>query len=140
MKKTILIMLCMLVYNIDLFAQQKSSNDPMGKALYPPELVMQNQQSINLTETQRNSISKEIQSAQSEFIALQWDLSKESEKFNLLIQKEKPVETAVTEQLDQLLAIEGKIKKRQITLLIRIKNLLSPEQQEKLQKLKVKDQ
>jgi len=140
MKKTLLIVLCVLVYNINIFAQQKSSNDPMAKAFYPPELVMQNQQSINLTETQRNSISKEIQSAQSEFMALQWDLSKETEKFNLLIEKEKPLETAVTEQLEQVLAVESKIKKRQITLLIRVKNILSTEQQEKLQKLKIKEQ
>ncbi len=136
MKKKILVVLCVLVYNINLFAQQNPSNDPMGKAFFSPELVMQNQQAINLTEAQRNSISKEIQNAQAEFMTLQWDLSKETEKFKLLIEKEKPGEAAVTEQLEQMLTIENKIKKRQITLLIRIKNLLTHEQQEKLQKLK----
>lgn len=136
MKKIILIMLCVLVYNANLFAQQNPSNDPMGKAFFPPDLVMQNQDAIGLTETQRNSISKEMQNAQSEFMTLQWDLAKKTEKFKLLIEKEKPGEAAVTEQLEQMLTIENKIKKRQITLLIRIKNLLTHEQQEKLQKLK----
>lgn len=138
MKKIIPIMLCVLFYNANLFAQQNSSNDPMGKAFFSPELVMQNQQAINLTEAQRNSISKEIQNAQAEFMTLQWDLSKETEKFKLLIEKEKPDEAVVTEQLEQMLAFENKIKKRQITLLIRIKNLLTHEQQEKLQQLKSK--
>lgn len=138
MKKIILIMLCVLVYNTNLFAQQNPSNDPMGKAFFPPELVMQNQDAINLTEAQRNSISKEMQNAQSEFMTLQWDLSKETEKLKLLIEKERPGEASVLEQLDRMLAIENKIKKRQITLLIRIKNLLSHEQQEKLQQLKGK--
>ena len=110
MKKIIPIMLCVLFYNANLFAQQNSSNDPMGKAFFSPELVMQNQQAINLTEAQRNSISKEIQNAQAEFMILQWDISKETEKFKLLIEKEKPGEAVVTEQLEQMLAIENKIK------------------------------
>jgi Spy/CpxP family protein refolding chaperone len=138
MKKIILIMLCVMVCNANLWAQQNPPDDPMGKALFPPDLVMQNQDAIGLTELQRNSISKEMQSAQSEFMSLQWDLAKESEKLKSLIEKEKPTEVSVLEQLDRMLSIENKIKKRQITLLIRIKNLLSHEQQEKLQQLKGK--
>lgn len=138
MKKIILIMLCVLVYYANLFAQQNPSNDPMGKAFFSPEIIMQNQEAINLTESQRTSINKEIQSAQSEFMSLQWDLAKETEKFKSLIEKDKPVEASVLEQLDRMLVIENKIKKRQITLLIRIKNLLTHEQQEKLQQLKGK--
>jgi Spy/CpxP family protein refolding chaperone len=136
MKKTMMVLLCVLVCNAGVFAQQNTSNDPMGKAFFPPELVMHNQDAINLTETQRNSISKEMQEAQGEFMTLQWDLSKETEKLKLLVEKEKPVEQEVVEQLDKILAVENKIKKKQITLLVRIKNLLSHEQQEKLQKLK----
>lgn len=138
MKNKILIALFVLVYNLNLFAQQNPSNDLMGKAFFPPELVMQNQQAINLTEAQRNNIGRELQNAQSEFMTLQWNLSKETEKFKLLIEKDKPGEVSVLEQLDRILIIENKIKKRQITLLIRIKNLLTHEQQEKLQQIKNK--
>ncbi len=138
MKKMFLIVLSTWLSAANLFAQQNPSNDPMGKAFFPPELVMQNQDAIGLTEAQRNSINKELQSAQSEFMNLQWDLSKESEKLKSLIEKEKPSEKDVLEQLDKILAIENKIKKRQLTLLIRIKNQLTHEQQEKLQQLKNK--
>jgi len=136
MKKTILVAVCVLLYNANIFAQQNQSPDPMAKAFFPPELVMQNQQVINLTDAQRNSLSKEMQDAQGEFVGLQWDLSKETEKLKLLVAKEKPLEQEVVDQLDKILGIENRIKKRQIVLLIRIKNLLSHEQQEKLQKLK----
>ena len=136
MKKILLIMMLSLVYKTSLVAQQNPHEDPIGKAFISPELLMQNQHAINLTEAQRNNISKEMQSAQSEFMSLQWELQKEAEKLKSLIEKEKPVETEVLEQLERMLSIENKIKKRQITLLIRIKNLLSHEQQEKLQKLK----
>ncbi len=136
MKKLLLIVLSIWLSAASLSAQQNPSHDPMGKAFFSPELVMQNQDAIGLTEAQRNSINKELQSAQSEFMNLQWDLSKESEKLKSLIEKEKPSEKDVLEQIEKILAVESKIKKRQITLLIRIKNLLSHEQQEKLQQLK----
>ena len=90
MKKIMLFALCVLVLETNLFAQQKTSDDPIGKVFFPPELVMQNQQTINLTEAQRNSIIKEIQNAQSEFMTLQWDLQKEVEKLKSLVEKEKP--------------------------------------------------
>jgi Spy/CpxP family protein refolding chaperone len=138
MKKLMFIILSALVTETTLFAQQNITDDPLAKALFPPELVMQNQQAINLTEAQRNSLIKEIQNAQTEFMSLQWDLQKETEKLKFLVEKEKPVEAEVTEQLGQLLAIENKIKKRQISLLVRIKNLLTSEQQVKLRQLRSK--
>jgi Spy/CpxP family protein refolding chaperone len=136
MKKTMMIMFCTLAYSTILFAQQNQQADPMAKALFPPELVMQNQEAINLTETQRNSISKEMQEAQSEFMSVQWGLSKETGKIKSLLEKEKPSEQDVLDQFEKIVALENKIKRKQIILLIRIKNLLSHEQQEKLQKIK----
>ncbi|MEO6454728.1 MAG: hypothetical protein ABIN97_11670 [Ginsengibacter sp.] len=136
MKKLSFIILISFTCNAMLFAQQQTSEDPFKKSLFPPELIMQNQQTISLTESQRNSITKEMQDAQSEFMTLQWNLEKEAEKFKALIEKIKPDEKDVTDQLEKMLGVENKIKKRQISLLIRIKGALTPEQQEKLKNLK----
>jgi len=136
MKKLMLIILCIVVNSTAIIAQQNKPDDPIGQAFFSPDLVMQNQQAINLTEGQQNTISKEMQNAQSEFMTLQWNLQKEMEKFKLLVEKENLAETQVLEQMERMLAIENKIKKRQITLMVRIKNLLNPEQQDKLRKLK----
>lgn len=136
MKKVIFIIIGNLIGCVSLVAQQGNADDPVAKAFFSPELVMQHQQTINLTDTQRNNITKELQNAQSEFMTLQWDIQKEMEKFKVLIGKDIVKEEDVTEQLSRLLTIENKIKKRQITLLIRIKNILDREQQEKLQRLK----
>jgi Spy/CpxP family protein refolding chaperone len=117
-----------------IFAQQNNAEDPLGKAFFSPEVVMQNQQAIGLTEAQRTSILKEIQAAQSEFMTLQWDMQKESEKLKVIVEKDNPVESDVITQLDRLLSLENKVKHRQITLLVRIKNMLTTEQQAKLRK------
>jgi Spy/CpxP family protein refolding chaperone len=135
MKNAIIVSILVLICARS-FAQQNAGSDPIMKSLFSPEIIMQNQQVINLSEAQRNSISKEMQNAQTEFMTLQWDLSKETEKFAQLIAKEKPVEADVTEQLDRMLFVESKIKKKQIALLVRIKAILTNEQQAKLQKLK----
>jgi Spy/CpxP family protein refolding chaperone len=135
MKKLMLIYLGIFICGANLLAQQ-GSDDPVARAFFAPELVMQNQQAINLTENQRNTITKELQNAQSEFTGWQWDLQKEMEKFKVLIEKENPNEGDIVEQLERMLSLENKIKKRQITLLVRIKNVLNREQQEKLQRLK----
>jgi Spy/CpxP family protein refolding chaperone len=136
MKRIMFLVLGVWLSYANLSAQSQTADDPMGKTFFSPELIMQNQEAIGLSESQKNSINKEIQAAQSEFMNWQWELSKEAEKFKSLIEKEKPSEKDVLEQLAQVLSIENKIKKRQITLLIRIKNLLTKEQRDKLQVLK----
>ena len=136
MKKILFVLVSSFLVHAALPAQQQPQHDPIGDAFFPPETVMQNQQAINLTEGQRNTIMKEIQTAQSEFMTLQWDLQKEVEKFKGLIEKVKPIEQEVISQLEKMLSVENKIKKRQITLLVRIKNALNGEQQEILQRLK----
>jgi len=134
MKKIMIVLLCVIVFKAGSFAQQNSADDPLGKAFFAPELVMQNQQAIGLTEAQRTGILKELQAAQSEFMTLQWDMQKESEKLKAIVEKDNPVESDVITQLDRLLSLENRVKHRQITLLVRIKNMLTAEQQAKLRK------
>ena len=69
---------------------------------------------------------------------MQWDMQSESEKLVQLL-KARPVdENAVLAQVDQVLKREREIKKAQISLLVRIKNLLTDWQQNKLMELRRK--
>ena len=111
-------------------------SDPLGQSFFPPELIMQNQKAIGLTDAQRNVIMEELQSAQTEFVSLQWDLQKETENLAGMISKIEINETASIDQLQKVLSIENNIKKRQIALLIRIKNQLTEDQQDQLIKIK----
>ena len=65
----------------------------------------------------------------------QFEMQPEAEKMTLLLQ-EKPVDEAkVLGQADRLMSLEREVKKTQLTLLVRIKNLLTPAQQAKLNDL-----
>lgn len=116
----------------------QGADDPIAQNLFPPELVMKYRQDINLSEGQSKAIKEAIQKAQAKFLDMQWDMQSETEKLVQLL-KARPVdESAVLAQVDQVLNREREIKKTQISLLVRIKNQLTEEQQNKLMELRRK--
>jgi Spy/CpxP family protein refolding chaperone len=111
---------------------QGQGPDDWGRNFFPPELVMSHQSEIGLQDSQRASLTSAIQGAQSKFMDLQWKLSAEGEKMGRLLQGTQVDETAVLEEVDRILNLEREMKKAQISLMVRIKNTLTPEQQKKL--------
>jgi Spy/CpxP family protein refolding chaperone len=109
--------------------------DDWGRNFFPPELVMQHQSEIGLQDAQRSALSSAIQQAQAKFMDVQWKLSAEGEKMRRLLQGTQVDEAQVLEEVDRILALEREIKRTQISLMVRIKNTLTAEQQAKLSKL-----
>jgi len=109
--------------------------DDWGRNFFPPELVMRWQSEIALQDAQRTSLTSALQQAQAKFMDLQWKLSAEGEKMGRLLQGTRVDEAQVLEEVDRILALEREIKRTQISLMVRIKNTLTAEQQAKLSKL-----
>jgi Spy/CpxP family protein refolding chaperone len=114
---------------------QQPGPDPVGENLFPPEIIMQHQQAIGLTQEQRDSLKAELRKTQTQFTELQWQLQDETEKLVELIKPQQVDEALVLAQLDKVLNAEREIKRAQIALLVRIKNKLTAEQQAKLQEI-----
>lgn len=110
--------------------------DAIGEALFAPELVMQNQQAIGLSEAQKASLRDELRQAQMEFTDLQWKLQDEAEQMAKLVGSASVDEKQVVAQLEKVLDAERQVKRRQIVLLVRIKNLLTIEQQDQLRAIR----
>jgi len=106
--------------------------DPLARYLFPPELIMANQRAINLTDAQRNSLQQAMSDAQTKFIAVQFKMSSEVEKLQSLLQGATVDEAKVLDQVDRVLGVERDAKRAQLSLMIRIKNLLTQRQQEQL--------
>ncbi|MCI0437405.1 MAG: periplasmic heavy metal sensor [Gemmatimonadetes bacterium] len=113
-----------------------SGPDVIGQHLYPPDLVMRFAGEIALDDRQRNAIKEAVRTAQSRFTDLQFDMQSEAERLVRLLQARPVDENAVLAQVDRVLGLERDIKKAQLSLLVRIKNLLNPAQQEKLNALR----
>jgi len=115
-------------------AQQppQAPDDPLARALFPPELVMQHQQDIGLRPEQRANITKAIQDFQSKV----WTCSgacRSSRSVSPRCSRSPPsIRFAALAQVDEVLGVEREVKRAHISLLINIKNTLSAEQQTRL--------
>ncbi len=109
--------------------------DPFAAYLFPPDRVMSHSLEIGLDDAQKAAIKNEVQNVQGKFVDLQFALQGESEKMIRLLQEKLVDETKVLAEVDRILALEKDIKKLQISLLVRVKNVLTPAQQAKLSEL-----
>jgi len=116
--------------------QPHPESDPVGENLFPPELIMQNQKAIGLDEAQKSYIRTEITKTQGRFSDLQWQLQDAMESLGGLLKQDVADEQQVLAQLDKVLNLEREIKRTQLTLMVRIKNKLSGEQQARLRELR----
>ncbi len=114
-------------------------DDPIARAVFPPELVMKHAQEINLDERQRAAIKEEVQKMQAKATDAQFDLQGESQKLVRLLQARPVDESAVLAQVDKVLNLERQVKRSQILLLVRIKNLLTEPQQARLAELRARE-
>ena len=122
-----------LLLPIAAFAQQPSpDNDPIGRYLIPPELVMANQQAINFTDRQRASLQQAMKDTEGKMVDLQFRMMGEVENLQRLIQPASVDESKVLEQVDRVLAVEREVKRAQLGLMLRIKNILTSQQQAQL--------
>jgi Spy/CpxP family protein refolding chaperone len=113
-------------------------DDPIAQILFPPELIMRYHSEIGLDDAQSKAIKDAIQKAQSRFTDLQWEMQSQVEKLAQSLRANPVDEAAALAQLERVLNLEREVKKTQISLLIRIKNVLTEAQQNKLTELRRK--
>jgi Spy/CpxP family protein refolding chaperone len=117
-------------------AQSSVPGDPIFQALFPPELIMQHRRAIGLTDEQRDAISQLIQQLQGRVVRLQWELLDEMQQLTEVMSATRIDLDRALDQLDGVLETEKSIKQAHLEMLARIKNLLTPEQQAALERLR----
>jgi Spy/CpxP family protein refolding chaperone len=110
--------------------------DPLGDAIFPPDLIMQHQRELQLTDDQKSFMRSEIQRTTTRFNELQWQLQDSMELLGETLKANAVNEQLALSQLDKVLESEREIKRLHMELGIRLKNKLTVEQQNKLQSLK----
>ena len=106
--------------------------DPLGDAMFPPDLIMQHQRELALTDEQKTFMRSEINKTTTRFNELQWQLQDAMEALHDTMKANVVDEQQALAQLNRVLDGEREIKTLHMQLAIRIKNKLTPEQQEKL--------
>src|ERR1700730_4324162 len=106
--------------------------DPLGDAMFPPEMIMQHTRDLNLTDEQKTFMRAEINRTTTRFNELQWQLQDAMEALHTTMKENTVNEQQALQQLDKVLDTEREIKRLHFGLAIAIKNKLTAEQQAKL--------
>ena len=128
---SLLVLVCasLLLCSNTTRAEEPAAADPLAERLFPPDLILRNGEAIGLSDEKRQEILSRVEKAQARFRELESALVKERAAMVALLDREKPDETAVLKQLDNLLAREGDIKREQFSLMLSLRNMLTAPQQ-----------
>lgn len=113
--------------------------DPYAEVFFAPEFIMRHRRAIDLTDEQRDAITQEIQDLQGRAVSYQFELLDEQQSLiEILDEDEVDIDRAM-DQIEEYLETENRVKRAQLELLIRIKNILRPEQQNILREIRRRD-
>ena len=112
--------------------QQQEPAPEFAKHLFAPELIFKYTRQIELQPAQRTALMQALREVQIDVVDLQLQMAEVAGDLTAEVEKAKVDEAAALRLTERILTLERDIKKRQMTLLIRIKNLLTPDQQARL--------
>lgn len=126
---------CLALLAAGAFAQQGPERDPFQGKLFAPNVILDSRDELGLTREQFTAIRTAVVAAQGEIAEFEWDL-REAYQQVLADLDESPVDAdKVLENVEKALLAENQVKKRQVALLIELRNLLTDEQMSLLQSL-----
>lgn len=108
--------------------------DIFKENLYSADRIMEARKELKLTDAQAAKIKKIHADNAGEFSTLKWDLDEANSKLKLMLEQTKIDQAAVSKQMDVVLEIENKLKKKQLNSLVAIKNELTADQIDQLDK------
>jgi len=118
--------------------QQRMPPPPpdLADSMFPPDMIMQHQRELGLTDEQKTFMRSEIQRTTTRFNELQWQLQDAMEALHETMKANQVNEQQALVQLNKVLDAEREIKTLHMGMAIRIKNKLTPDQQMKLQTMR----
>jgi Spy/CpxP family protein refolding chaperone len=108
---------------------------PMEHNLFPPEMILRNQVALGLSADQVDAIKKQVGDTHARVLDAQVDLHRVTEQLNTALDVPRVDEGAVLALASQAMDLEKKVKAAHLTLMIRVKNVLTSDQQDKARSL-----
>ena len=110
----------------------RATAEPIEDFLFPPELLVQAQAEVPLTDEQRQHLQEVTDKMEARFRDLQERLQKENAALAAIVKPARVDPSAVLAQLQKVLEIDNSVKHAQLGFMLAIKAELTPDQQEKL--------
>lgn len=116
--------------------QSAEEDDPFAEVFFDPELVMQNRSEIGITDAQWDQISSELRDLQRAAVDFEWAMLDAAQELIEIAEADRVDEAAAVEAARRIFEVENEIKVIQMQMLIRIKNVLTPQQQSALRAIR----
>lgn len=128
MKKGLLVLLALVCGAAVTATAAEPKPDVFQGKLFPPNVILQHQAELSLSKQQFTDIKQAVVDVQANVAEHEWDVREAY--LNIMAELDKaPIDQAqVLEYVDAALEAENEVKKQQVTMLIRLKNLLTDEQ------------
>jgi Spy/CpxP family protein refolding chaperone len=130
--------LVLLAFASIAHADPTPPDDPIGERLFPPDLIMAHQQDLGLDDATRKSIVTQVQEFQTAAVKLQWDMKAAGDALAKALDGPSIDEPKTLALADKVMSLERDLKRAHLTLLVRLKNALTPAQQAKLRTFRKK--
>lgn len=121
--------ICLLLLSSVAHAQgQGNQKDVFKGKLFPPNIILEHQDELGLSKEQFTAIRAAVVEVQANVAEHEWDL-REAYQRVLSELDESPIdEDAVLDNVEAALRAENQVKKLQVAMLIKLRNLLTDEQ------------
>jgi len=128
MKKALLIALLTSCLSLGAVVAAQPKADVFKGKLFPPNVILQHQDQLGLSKEQFTAIKAAVIDVQANVAEYEWDM-REAYLGIMSALDESPVdEGKVMTLVNTVLLAENEVKKEQMTMLIRLRNLLTGEQ------------
>ena len=107
---------------------EQDNRELLRMGLYPPDILMRQQQRLGVTDTQRTEIAALVRNFQGEVTELQWSMPAEQQQLREMLNKPDIDSEAVFAQVVTVIELESEFKLNHFKLLIAIKKELTPGQ------------
>jgi Spy/CpxP family protein refolding chaperone len=119
-------------------ADPGAGGDPIARLLYPPEALLGHSQELGLDDAQKKAIRSRVVEAQKQFLDAQLSMQEASEELQRLLQERPVNEGKALAAADQVMGFERTVKRAHLSLLIHLKNLLTPAQLAKMAEIQAR--
>lgn len=133
MTRLLALSLTLLLFSAPAFAEE----DPaFMQHFFAPELVLKHASALQLTKAQRSAITKDIGQVTGATTELQLSMLEGFGAIEELSGAERVDEKALLAAIHDVLVAEMQVKEAHMGLLVRVRNALTPEQREKLRRIR----
>lgn len=105
-----------------------AKEDVFKGKLFPPNVILEHKAELDLSKEQFTAIRAAVVEVQAGVAEHEWDIAEAYQALMLELDKSPIDADRVLEYVDAALLAENEVKKKQVNMLIRLKNLLTAEQ------------